>query len=68
MSLSLHRLPPPRRSNEALDEPLTSKTHRGVRSSHRSRMVTNAWFGAVAAEQGLRDQFLRECATLERVT
>ncbi len=42
------------------------KTHRGVHASHRSRMVTNAWFGALAAEPGLRDEFLRECATLER--
>lgn len=42
------------------------KTHRGVHASHRSRMVTNAYFGALAAEPGLKEEFLRECATLER--
>lgn len=30
MSLSLHRLRPPRRSNEALDEPLTSEERIGM--------------------------------------
>jgi GTP cyclohydrolase I len=44
------------------------KTHRGVHASHGSRMVTNAWFGALATEPALRDEFLRECATLERAT
>ena len=42
------------------------KTHRGVHASHRSRMVTNAYFGALTAEPGIRDEFLRECTTLER--
>ena len=42
------------------------KTHRGVHASHRSRMVTNAYFGALANEQGSKDEFLRECAPLER--
>ena len=42
------------------------KTHRGVRSSHRSRMVTTAFFGAMQHDQALRDEFLRECASLER--
>ncbi|MGE0225900.1 MAG: GTP cyclohydrolase I [Acetobacteraceae bacterium] len=40
------------------------KTHRGVRSSHRSRMVTNAWFGALSDDHRLQSEFLRECASL----
>jgi GTP cyclohydrolase I len=42
------------------------KTHRGVHASHRSRMVTNAWFGAMATDRDAKAEFLRECATLER--
>lgn len=41
------------------------KTHRGVHASHRSQMVTNAYFGALTIEPGLKDEFLRECHTLE---
>lgn len=37
------------------------KTHRGVRASHRSRMVTTAYFGAIANDEALKEQFLREC-------
>lgn len=44
------------------------RTQRGVRASHRSRMVTTAWFGAMAEDQGLKDEFLRECVALERCT
>jgi len=40
------------------------KTHRGVRASQRSRMVTNAWFGAIADDRRLQSDFLRECASL----
>lgn len=42
------------------------KTHRGVRASHRSRMVTSAYFGAVAQDAKLKDEFLRECNGLDR--
>lgn len=42
------------------------KTHRGVRASHRSRMITSAYFGAMADDVRLKDEFLRECAGLER--
>lgn len=42
------------------------KTHRGVHASHRSRMVTNAYFGALSTDAQLKGEFLRECATLER--
>ncbi|HXE19392.1 MAG TPA: GTP cyclohydrolase I [Castellaniella sp.] len=43
------------------------KTHRGVRSSHRGRMVTNAWFGSLAEDSRLKEEFLRECADLARI-
>jgi GTP cyclohydrolase IA len=42
------------------------KTHRGVRASHRSRMITSAYFGAMAEEPKLKAEFLQECAGLER--
>lgn len=42
------------------------KTHRGVRASHRSRMITSAYYGAIAADPRLKDEFLRECAGLDR--
>ncbi len=42
------------------------KTHRGVRASHRSRMVTSAYFGALGTDPRLKDEFLRECAVLDR--
>lgn len=42
------------------------KTHRGVRSTHRGRMVTNAWFGDLADDVRLKDEFLRECSELAR--
>jgi GTP cyclohydrolase I len=43
------------------------KTHRGVRASHRSRMITSAYFGLLAEDSKLKDEFLRECNGLERV-
>lgn len=42
------------------------KTHRGVRASHRSRMVNTAYFGELATDQSLKDRFLHECIALER--
>lgn len=41
------------------------KTHRGVRSSHRSRMVNCCYFGEMAEDSGLKSQFLQECLALE---
>lgn len=41
------------------------KTHRGVRASHRSRMVTCAYFGEMAADPAFKAQFLQECTALE---
>jgi GTP cyclohydrolase I len=41
------------------------KTHRGVRASHKSRMVSTAYFGELRNHGELRHEFLRECSTLE---
>jgi GTP cyclohydrolase IA len=43
------------------------KTHRGVRASHRSRMITSAYFGELEGDQQRKDEFLRELALLDRV-
>lgn len=42
------------------------KTHRGVRASHRSRMVTTAYFGAIAEDDSLKQEFLQECLSLQQ--
>ncbi len=42
------------------------KTHRGVRASHSSRMVTSEYFGALSERPDVRTEFLQECALLER--
>ena len=42
------------------------KTHRGVRASHRSRMITTAWFGSLQEDARLKHEFLSECGCLER--
>ena len=42
------------------------KTHRGVHATHRSRMVTTSYFGSLATDQFLKDEFLRESASIER--
>ncbi len=42
------------------------KTHRGVRASHQGRMVTTAYFGAMASDPQLKQAFLQECIGLER--
>lgn len=44
------------------------KTHRGVRATHRSRMVTSAYFGAMERGAALKDEFLRECAVLSQAS
>lgn len=42
------------------------KTHRGVRASHRSRMVTTSYFGVLAEDDSLKAAFMNECMVLER--
>ncbi len=42
------------------------KTQRGVRASHRSRMVNTYYWGELASDTALKTEFLQECATLDR--
>ena len=42
------------------------KTHRGVRSTHKGRMVTTVYFGEMANNPQLKQEFLQECIGLER--
>jgi GTP cyclohydrolase I len=42
------------------------KTQRGVRASHRSRMVNTYYWGEMATSAELKQEFLQECATLDR--
>lgn len=42
------------------------RTQRGVRGSQRGRMVTTSYYGAFADNPALKEEFLRECTTLER--
>ena len=42
------------------------KTHRGVRASHRGRMVTSAYYGQLDSDPDLRREFQQECLALSR--
>ena len=42
------------------------KTHRGVRASLRSKMVSSAYFGTLRTDADLKQRFLDECLCLER--
>ena len=42
------------------------KTHRGVRATHRSRMVSSAFYGDMQTDAALKAEFLQECQALER--
>ncbi len=42
------------------------KTHRGVRATARSRMVTTSYFGALAEDAALKQEFLQECLVLQQ--
>ncbi len=42
------------------------KTHRGVRASHKSRMVSTAFYGDMLTDKALKAEFLGECQSLER--
>lgn len=42
------------------------KTQRGVRASHRGRMVSTAYWGVLAEDASLKAEFLQECISLER--
>jgi GTP cyclohydrolase I len=42
------------------------KTQRGVRASHRSRMVNTYYWGEMAQDAELKREFLEECTALDR--
>jgi GTP cyclohydrolase I len=42
------------------------KTQRGVRASHRSRMVNSYYWGEMAEDADLKREFLQECTALDR--
>jgi GTP cyclohydrolase I len=42
------------------------KTQRGVRASHRSRMVNTYYWGEMAQDAELKGEFLQECTALDR--
>lgn len=42
------------------------KTQRGVRASHRGKMVSTAYWGALAEDPALKAEFLQECIGLDR--
>lgn len=42
------------------------KTQRGIRAPHRSRMVNSAYFGELHTDAALRQEFVQECAILDR--
>jgi GTP cyclohydrolase I len=42
------------------------KTQRGVRASHRSRMINTYYWGEMTSDAALKGEFLQECTALER--
>jgi GTP cyclohydrolase I len=42
------------------------KTHRGVRANHTARMVTSAFYGQMAVDRDLKNEFIQECVALQR--
>ena len=40
------------------------KTHRGVHSSHKGRMVSTCYFGSMRDDVEMQRQFLSECHAL----
>jgi GTP cyclohydrolase I len=41
------------------------KTQRGIRATHRGRMVNSAFFGDLETDSALRQEFMQECAIIE---
>jgi GTP cyclohydrolase IA len=41
------------------------KTHRGVRSTHNSRMVNSSFYGELLTNDAMKSMFLQECLSLE---
>lgn len=42
------------------------KTQRGIRATHRGRMVNSAFFGELQSDATLRQEFVQECAIIDR--
>ena len=42
------------------------KTQRGIRAPHRGRMVNSAFFGDMKTDSALRQEFMQECAIIDR--
>ena len=42
------------------------KTQRGIRAPHRGRMVNSAFFGDMETDSTLRQEFMQECAIIDR--
>ncbi|MBV9750234.1 MAG: GTP cyclohydrolase I [Acetobacteraceae bacterium] len=42
------------------------KTQRGVRGTHRGKMVNSAYYGEMLKDRRLKEEFLQECLGLER--
>jgi GTP cyclohydrolase IA len=42
------------------------KTHRGVRASETSRMISSAYFGEFLNDAALKNEFLQEALGLEK--
>jgi len=42
------------------------KTQRGIRATHRGRMVNSAFFGDMETDSALRQEFVQECAIIDR--
>lgn len=42
------------------------KTQRGIRAPHRGRMVNSAFFGDLETDSALRQEFMQECAIIDR--
>ena len=43
------------------------KTQRGVRASHRSRMVNTYYWGEIGSDAALKGEFLQECTALDQM-
>jgi GTP cyclohydrolase I len=41
------------------------KTQRGIRATHRGRMVNSAFFGALETDSALRQEFMHECTIID---
>lgn len=41
------------------------KTHRGIRSTHESRMVNSSFYGELLTNEAMQSMFVQECLSLE---